>query len=156
MLPIGLQIYQKRLERGMTQAELAQKAGIPQPNLSNIEKGKQDITISTLRRIAYGLQAEMVDFFRSESKTKGRQYLSLTRPTRDRITRALATGRKSGLSSKERKIVELFQEIIPEVKKHPSRIRAMNYSWLKLRTLVDLPVINDIAKHTRAMLKYTA
>ena len=76
MLEIGSQIYLRRLEKGMTQAELARRAGIPQPNLSNIEKGKRDLTISTLARIAHALGVNVRDFFAREEK---RLSLSISR-----------------------------------------------------------------------------
>ena len=37
---IGEKIIRKRKELGLTQSELAKKAGIAQSTLSNIEKGK--------------------------------------------------------------------------------------------------------------------
>ena len=44
-----------RLERGLTQALLAQKASVPQPNLCNLEMGKADPSLATLRRLAEAL-----------------------------------------------------------------------------------------------------
>jgi len=77
MIPIGDQIYLRRLEQRLTQEELAKQAGIPQPNLSNIEKGKQDLTVSTLRKIAFALSVPPGEFF-SDDKTKS-QKISLSR-----------------------------------------------------------------------------
>ena len=47
-------IYLARVEKGLSQKELARKAHVPQPNLSNIEKGR-DFKVSTLFRIASAL-----------------------------------------------------------------------------------------------------
>ena len=47
----------------MTQMELVQKTGIPQPNVSNIERGKQDLTVSTLLKICSALEAHPGDLF---------------------------------------------------------------------------------------------
>lgn len=41
-----------RLERGYTQAEVAEMAGIAQPTYSNIENGKKNPSINTLKRLA--------------------------------------------------------------------------------------------------------
>lgn len=49
------QISAWREVRGLTQEELSRRAGIPRPNLSDIERGRQDITVSTLARIASAL-----------------------------------------------------------------------------------------------------
>ena len=44
-----------RLESNMTQAELAEKTGIRQSNISRIESGTSSPTIDTLARLAAGL-----------------------------------------------------------------------------------------------------
>lgn len=44
-----------RLESNMTQAELAEKTGIRQSNISRIESGASSPTIDTLARLAAGL-----------------------------------------------------------------------------------------------------
>lgn len=44
-----------RLESNMTQAELAEKTGIRQSNISRIESGTSSPTVDTLARIAAGL-----------------------------------------------------------------------------------------------------
>lgn len=51
---------------GMTQAELAQKAGISTTGLNNIEKGNADPKASTLRAIRTALEAAGVEFINDE------------------------------------------------------------------------------------------
>lgn len=55
MLPFGRTVLAWRLARGLTQAELALRAGLPRPNLSAIEGGKRDVTLGTLRALALAL-----------------------------------------------------------------------------------------------------
>ena len=148
MLAIGHQIYQRRLDRGMTQAQLAQRVGIPQPNLSNIEKGRQDVTVSTLRRIACGLRVEMVDFFRLDSDPS-RKVFSLTRARLEQMARAIATGKKGGLSLKEQEIVGLFRELIPEIQKRSVSAKRINQSWLKLKGELGSSAMKQIANRVR-------
>lgn len=53
-----------RLKRGITQAELAKMVGISQPSLCNIENGKINPTINTLRKLAKALEcniSELID-----------------------------------------------------------------------------------------------
>ncbi len=50
-----------RDHRGLTSAALAEKAGITQAFLSQIETGKRDGTIDTLRRIAAALRVSLDD-----------------------------------------------------------------------------------------------
>ena len=44
----------------MTQAELARRAGVTQPHLNGIERGKIDPQVSTLKRIFQALSCELV------------------------------------------------------------------------------------------------
>lgn len=48
-------IIAARLESGMTQAELAKKADLPQSNISRLESGTFNPTIQTLEKVAEGL-----------------------------------------------------------------------------------------------------
>ena len=56
---LGQMIYLARLERKWSQKELAARAGVPQPNVSNIERGR-DFKVSTLFQLsaALGVGAE--------------------------------------------------------------------------------------------------
>ena len=60
----------KRLEKGFTQAELANRAGIPQPMISNFERGKVNVTLETLYKLlpVLGLSLAVVDM---EEKAAG-------------------------------------------------------------------------------------
>lgn len=49
-----------RKELGMTQAQLAKRAGMPQSHLAKIEAGKVDFQLSTLRRIFRAMYCEPV------------------------------------------------------------------------------------------------
>lgn len=52
-----------RLERNMTQKELAERTGIRQSNISRIESGASSPTVDTLARIAAGLGKQLrIDF----------------------------------------------------------------------------------------------
>jgi ribosome-binding protein aMBF1 (putative translation factor) len=48
-------IVDARCAQNMTQAELAQRTGIKQPNISRIENGTTSPTLSTLEALAEGL-----------------------------------------------------------------------------------------------------
>ena len=52
MIPIGYVIEKIRKARGMSQQELARRAGIRQAYLSQIESGKKDGTIKVFQDIA--------------------------------------------------------------------------------------------------------
>ena len=60
---VGMWLKSCRLERGMTQAELAKKAGVTQRLISDFERNKVVIRIDTLYRIlrAQGLILATID-----------------------------------------------------------------------------------------------
>jgi len=48
---IGILLRDKRIEKGYSQKDLAIKVGLKQPDISNIEKGKVNLTLETLIRL---------------------------------------------------------------------------------------------------------
>ncbi len=52
---MGHCIRDLRLQKGMTQEQLAQQAGITRPNVANIEAGKYSAGLDVLNKIAYAL-----------------------------------------------------------------------------------------------------
>ena len=56
---IGFIIKEKRLERNLSQEDLAKKIGIDQSDLSKIEKGLSNPSIKMVNRIAKGLDAKL-------------------------------------------------------------------------------------------------
>lgn len=57
--PIGLQIRARRIERGWTLAELAQRAGTSAPTLHRYESGWERFELATLRRLAAALGVQL-------------------------------------------------------------------------------------------------
>lgn len=56
---IAVQIIELRERHGLTQAELAERCGIDQGDISRIERGATNPTTRTLQRIAAALDAEV-------------------------------------------------------------------------------------------------
>jgi ribosome-binding protein aMBF1 (putative translation factor) len=56
---IAVQIIELRERQGLTQAELAERCGIDQADISRIERGSTSPTARTLRRIAEALDADL-------------------------------------------------------------------------------------------------
>lgn len=52
---VGERIYQKRLDMGYTREKLAELSDISVQFLSDIEKGRKSMTVSTLRKISSAL-----------------------------------------------------------------------------------------------------
>ena len=57
---IGQAVRERRLALGLSQTELAARAGMTQPAISRLEAGRSVPTIPVLERIAAGLGAELV------------------------------------------------------------------------------------------------
>ena len=62
-IELGAMVRQLRLDVGLSQEELAQRAGMTQPALSRLERGGGIPTIAVLDRIANALQATLTVSF---------------------------------------------------------------------------------------------
>ena len=58
-IALGLQFRDARVGRGLTQAELSGLAGIPQADISRIERGAGNPTESTMQRLAHALSKRL-------------------------------------------------------------------------------------------------
>ena len=58
-LEVGYQIARLRMQRGLTQSQLAQKARTGQSSIARLENGDSDSTIAYLQRIAAALDAHI-------------------------------------------------------------------------------------------------
>lgn len=58
-LGMGEEIRRVRQSRGMTQQELADKAGMARTSITNIEAGRQKISLVLLERLAHALNCEV-------------------------------------------------------------------------------------------------
>jgi transcriptional regulator with XRE-family HTH domain len=63
-LLLGQMVHDRRVELGLTQAELAERAGMTQPQLSRLESGGATPTVPLLARIASALNADLDIAFR--------------------------------------------------------------------------------------------
>jgi transcriptional regulator with XRE-family HTH domain len=59
-----------RRQLGLTQQELADKAGVSQYTITEIETGRREARPSTLRKLADALDVEVADFFRESEAPK--------------------------------------------------------------------------------------
>ena len=59
---IGSKIKEIRIEKEVSQQQLASDCNFEKSNMSRIEAGRSNITIHTLNKIAQALDAELKDF----------------------------------------------------------------------------------------------
>ena len=96
MLSLGRVVLSWRNHRGLSQADLARRSGVPRSNLSNIERGKKDVSLQTLRMLAAALDVTpgaLADGIPPEPESLSQPANELTRETMERIARAVHTGR---------------------------------------------------------------
>ncbi len=129
MLIIGEKILQYRIRKGLTQAHLAAECGIPQPNLSNIEKGKKDLTVFTLVRIASALGVKPAELL--DEGLGQRPRVELTRSKIEVLAGAIADPH-SKVSAETRSLAELFREVLAEPHLHSSS-KKINTAWIELK-----------------------
>ncbi len=63
---IGARLKAMRMAADLSQRQLAERAGVPHAQISNVEKNKVSPSVSTLRKILSGLGVSMADFFEPE------------------------------------------------------------------------------------------
>lgn len=56
---VALQVLDVREKHGLTQAQLAERCGVDQADISRIERGSTSPTVTTLQRIADALEADV-------------------------------------------------------------------------------------------------
>jgi transcriptional regulator with XRE-family HTH domain len=140
MLPFGETILAWRLERRMTQAQLAKAAGIPRPNLSAIERGDREVTLRTLRALAIALGVRPGVL--ADGASPGQGAPPLARAALERIAAAAHAGDDlSGLSDpREARTASRLREVTrawPGGGRRPrtrSRTRAIERAYFLLKT----------------------
>ena len=128
MISIGQKLQSIRTSKRITQAELVMRTGTPQSGLSNIERGKNDITVSTLIRICSALEINPAELFQGRVPGKRMAF------TRDRIEKiaAASAGKALKLSEQERKVSECLKIVVPLNKARKS-IKSIRRTWNDLR-----------------------
>jgi transcriptional regulator with XRE-family HTH domain len=59
-LALGSVLRDRRRERGLSQKQLAERTGITQPTISNVERGASRTSIDTVLRLAAKLDLELL------------------------------------------------------------------------------------------------
>jgi transcriptional regulator with XRE-family HTH domain len=79
-LDVGERLQSIRKLKGLSQRELAKRAGVTNSTISMIEKNSVSPSISSLRKVLGGIPMSMVEFF-SEEILQENRLRSSTRPT---------------------------------------------------------------------------
>lgn len=142
MLPFGQALRLWRAHRQLTQAQVAQSAHIPRPNLCAMERGRREVSLTTLRAVALALDitpGTLVDGIAPPTGGSTR----LSREAIERVADAVAGGTIPRQPS-ERRLAALLRAVTMETS--VGRRRTQASSWLQLnaayppalvRTLLD-------------------
>lgn len=145
MLAVAQKLYLLRTRKGITQTELSNRSRIPQANLSKIEQGKQDPTISTLVRISLALGITPAEFFGKEPERKPFRW---TRRSLERVAQAV-TGDPKTLSDEEKEIVELLKDTLPGPWRKRLSSRRIYQSWYELKGKLSQQEIRTLAERVQ-------
>lgn len=149
--PFGQTLYLWRLERGLTQEQLARQARIPRPNLSAIERGKREVQLSTLRSLAVALEVQPGILADGLSPAALNVQPRFSREALERIAEAAVKGAPVA-NSHERVLADLLRRIVRQraqgAQKRPRALRggtrAMEAAWLRLRSLCPPEVLRSL------------
>ncbi len=152
-LPFGQAVRLWRLHRGLTQEQLAQHAHVPRTNLSAIERGERDVSLSTLRALAYALDVRAGILADGLPPGPSRSPMALSRKTLERVAEALVRN-TSGKTSQEQEIIALARRLVSHRAsatqgcfRMPRRHRrADEAAWLLLRSRYGPSVVRALAE----------
>jgi transcriptional regulator with XRE-family HTH domain len=65
---LGEIITERRLQKGMSQLELAQAAGVHRSYMSDVERGIRNVTLGTLENVAQGLGCNSAELLSAAQK----------------------------------------------------------------------------------------
>lgn len=63
----GTRLRTLRREKGLSQEELAEKSGLNRPYISAIEKGKRNVSLEVMEKLAGALGVGIIDFLNFDS-----------------------------------------------------------------------------------------
>ena len=153
MQPLGHTIYQWRLERKLTQNQLAELCGVSRPNLSAIEQGARDVTLKTLKRLASGLGITAGTLADGRGPDELHEKPKWGRFELDRIGR-LAAGQRLLASSKEKESArELSSVMNSKIRGAQTRnIRRENETISSLKTKLGSELFEHLIKRVEKNL----
>lgn len=117
--------------------------GIPQPNLSNIERGKRDITLSTLERISIALNVKPLQLLEWEDAGEFRKKIVLTRGAIESLAEAVVEPGVH-LNFPARRLAELFRQVVPLPGKSERGFKKTINAWTELKVYLTDKEIKTI------------
>ncbi|MDO8730359.1 MAG: helix-turn-helix transcriptional regulator [Candidatus Omnitrophota bacterium] len=144
MLSVGKTVYLWRSKRGLTQEQLARATGIPRPNLSNLERGKQELSLKTLRLLASVLKVTPGTLVDGISPLAVKGPLEFSRKELDHIANAAFGDEKLG--GRQAEVVELLKILASNriSRSLCSGKRRVNAAWLQFKSALSRETVNAL------------
>lgn len=162
-LPFSDNLLLWRFARGLTQAGLAKRAKMAQPNLSDIERGAQDVSLRTLRALAYALAVRpgvLADGV-PPSDQSGKPAV-FDRQALERMAASMA-GQRVVLRKGEQELVRVLGLMMQQrigalqgrTRANRSTMRSMRAAWMTLQARYPKAVIENLIQRVseRAALR---
>jgi transcriptional regulator with XRE-family HTH domain len=80
---VGKRIKQLRENLGLSNRQLAKKAGLSQPVMNRIENGNRKADIETMEKICNALEITLADFFNVDGQEMSPEYLELLKNAKE-------------------------------------------------------------------------
>lgn len=152
MVPFSQAVLLWRLERGLTQEELARRAGLPRPNLSAIERGQREVSLRTLRALAAALDVRPGVLADGIAPREEEENGELSREAMERIADAVIQ-KKSLAQPKEKALADRLRHIVTSrlraagmTKRAPRLGRASDRAWLSLSRYPETVIESLVAR----------
>lgn len=152
MVSLGQNLYLWRSYKGLSQEELAVKAGMPRPNLATIENGKREPSLPTLRALATALGIKAGMLVDGIAPINFEDSL-LSRSAQEAIVKASLSKNVSLLSAQQKIISSLLSNIIRNkinakknrFSKHLLKERGRYIkNWLMLKAAINSHLLNKL------------
>jgi transcriptional regulator with XRE-family HTH domain len=151
MFAFGDNVFLWRLYRSLSQERLAVLANLPRPNLSDIERGKRDVTLSTILSLANALKISPGTLVNGEPPKPEKWKANLSRESMERIANSVAQ-RTYPKDPLEHHISVLLSEVLQcslnSVKPHKRNLplpgRKSERAWLLLQAMYSEETINSL------------
>ena len=150
MGPFGETVLAWRLERGLTQAQLARAAGMPRSNLSAVERGEREVTLKTLRALALAL--DLRPGVLADGLAPGSDAPPLTRTGLERVASAAAGGTAPAdphQVSLARNLGEVAAHLAAGQRKRHRSGRRADRAYLLLRGRTDSDTLASLVDRVR-------
>lgn len=147
MTPFGQNILLWRIHRGLSQEELARCARMSRPNLSAIERGRREVSLTTLRALALALDVNPGSLVDGVSPASA-QAPVFSRRSLERIANAVWKGIPLQ-SYQEEKLAALLKPLLHPRKNLVRGKRASERAWLQLKSAYPVQVIQTLIARVR-------